>query len=437
MSFHQSVELSISAYEPLVVGTGIIDDSIGQKAESYSQTISALGGYESASISINDRQLDIENWLSSGLMRHIEVYNPSLVKIWEGFVNEIVITLGGLSVTRGPLLSVSNNVAVTYSTIDTSISPPAVGQRATTAFSADTDSQALYGFLESTLNTGGATSTEATTIRDVYLNENKDPQTSQQLTLSQNNTISMQLNCLGYYHLFKKYIYNQTASTGETDLDTVLAAIIAGDPNSIFSTDTSKITANTLQVKQYLNDNSPAWSLIQGLVARGDSSDNRYIFGIYNDRVPTYEAIPINYEYQQRLADPAQKIENQAGIEIKPWDVKAGKWLFVPDFLIGKVLPTSLRLDPRMIFIEQVTYSMPWDLSIRGGKADKLGQKLAKLGIGGIGSGVDSNSTGGNNTPSTIGRAPVPAQQPDFGIGLGTIIDDSNDLGGDVQRGIW
>lgn len=410
----QSQNLSIHVYSPLVVNSNIVDDALNEKVESYTHTISALGGYESANMAINDRQLNIEDWLSSGLMRHIEVYSPSLVKIWEGFVNEIQITLGGLSVTRGPLLDVSNNVAVTYSTIDTSISPPAVGQRTTTPFNSDSDSQTLYGVLEAVLNTGGATANEVVAIRGVFLNENKDPQTSQQLSLGENSGISMQLNCLGYYHLFKKYIYNQTVSTGTANLSTILAAIIAADPNSIFSTSTSNITTNTLQVKQYLNDNSPAWQLIQGLIARGDSSDNRYIFGIYNDRVPTYEAIPTDYEYQQRLSDPAQRIENQAGNEIKPWDVKAGKWLFVPDFLIGKVLPTSLRLDPRMIFIEQVTYSMPWGLQIQGGKTGKLTQKLAKLGLSGIGSGVDSGGSSGNSSITKPPRGPgtVPIHKP-------------------------
>lgn len=387
-TFHESINLSINAFDPLVVGTGLVNDLIGSQINSYQHSISALGGYNSATIVINDRQMNIEDWLSDGLMRHIEVYNPALVKIWEGFVNEIVITLGALSVTRGPLLDVGNNVALTYSTVDTSISPPAVGMRATTAFSADTDSQALYGVLENVLSAGGVSSTEATTIRDVFLTENKDPQSSQQLNIGQSSELSVRLNCLGYYHLMKKYIYNQTASTGTANLSTVLAAIIAADPNSILSTDTSGITSNTLQVKQYLNDNSPAWNLIQGLVARGDASDNRYIFGIYNDRVPTYEAIPTDFEYQQRLSDPAQRVETPQETEVKPWDVKAGKWLFVPDFLIGKVVPSSLRLDPRMIFIEQVTYSMPWGLQIQGGKTDKLTQKLAKLGLSGIGSGV-------------------------------------------------
>lgn len=381
--------MSISAFDPLVSGNALVDDSLGDKLDSgtYSHTISALGGYDSALIKIVDQQVNLEDWLANGLMRHIEVYNPSLVKIWEGFVNQIDIVLGGLSVTRGPLLQVSNNVALTYSTVDTTVSPPAIGMRATTAFSADASSQALYGVLESVLSAGGVSATEATTVRDVFLNENKNPQTSQRLNVG-GGGITLSLQCLGYSHLFKKYVYNQTASTGTVNLSDALAAIIAADPNSIFSTSTSKITANTLQVKQYLNDNAAAWPLIQGLVARGDSSDNRYIFGIYNGRVPEYGAIPTDFEYQQRLSDPAQRIETPQGIEVRPWDIRAGKWLFVPDFLIGQVQQSDLRLDPRMIFIESLTYTMPWGLQIQGGKTDKLSQKLAKLGLGGIGSGV-------------------------------------------------
>jgi len=388
MSFEQSLGLSIIAKQPLIIGSDLVDDSLGSQVDNYSQTISALGGYDKAGMTISDTQLNVERWLADGLMRHIEVYSPSLVKIWEGFVNQVVVTLGGLSVTRGPVMDIANNVAVTYSTVDSTISPPAIGMRATTSFSSDTDSQALYGVLEDILSSGGVSTTEVEAMRDTFLNENKDPQSSQKINIGQGGNISLRLECLGYYHLFKKYIYNQTASTGTANLSTVLAAIIAGDPNSIFSTSTTGITSNTLAVKQYLNDNADAWSLIQGLVARGDSSDNRYIFGIYNERVPRYEAIPTDYEYQQRLSDPAQRVENTVGVEVKPWDIKAGKWLFVPDFLIGQVQPTSLRTDPRMIFIEEVTYTMPWGLQIQGGRTDKLSQKLAKLGLGGIGSGV-------------------------------------------------
>ena len=153
---HQSISLSISAFDPLIVGSSLVDDSLGDKLDNgtYSHVISALGGYDNAMIKIVDQQIDLEDWLANGLMRHIEVYNPALVKIWEGFVNQIDIMLGGLSVTRGPVMQIGNNVALTYSTVDTTVSPPAIGMRATTAFNADTDSQTLYGVLETVLSAG-------------------------------------------------------------------------------------------------------------------------------------------------------------------------------------------------------------------------------------------------------------------------------------------
>lgn len=387
-TFKQSVELSILVYEPLVTGSQLVTDQLGSQLENYQHTIAAICGYESANLTVRDRQIDIENWLSEGVGRHIEIYNPALVKIWEGFVNRVTINLGGLSVVRGPLMDVANNVALTYSTVDTSIIPPAVGARVTSSFATDADSQAKYGELTTILSTGGVSVTEVSSIRDTFLAENKEPKTSQQITLGSGGEISMTLDCLGYYNFLKKYVYNQTASTGTANLSTVLTAIIAADPNGIFSTSTVNITANTLAVKQYINDNQSAWPQIQGLVARGDVSDNRYIFQILNDRIPTYAALPTTVSYHQRLSDPAQRIETPLGIEVRPWDVQAAKWLFVPDFLIGKPQPSSLRLDPRMIFIESVTYTMPWGLSIQGGATDKLSQKLAKLGLAGIGTGT-------------------------------------------------
>lgn len=371
-SQEQSVQLSILVFEPLVTGSPLVTDQLGFQLDSYQQTMTAVGGYEKATITVKDRQLNIEDWLDRGVGRHIEVYNPSLVKIWEGFINKISINLGGLSVTRGPLMEVGNKVAVAYSTMDTSVNPPAVGARVTTTFAEDTTSQSRYGEFTTVLTTGGATQTTAETIRDTWLAENKEPKTSQTLTVGGSGDISMTLECAGYYNFLKKYTYDQVSLSGTGDLDDILISVLASEPNGIISANTTNITENTLQTKQFVNENATAWKLIQGLVARGDTSDNRYIFQILNDRIATYAAVPTTVAYQQRLNDPAQRVETLSGIEVKPWDVKAGQWMFIPDFLIGKIQPTDLRLDPRMIFIESVLYTMPWGLTVQGGTIDKL-----------------------------------------------------------------
>jgi len=379
------LSISIQVFEPLVKGGGYLFDVTG-KESGYQHTIQALGGYWSASFTIQASQNEIEDWIDGGLGRHIEVYDEGQVKIWEGFVDSVDGNLGGLSVTRGPLMDVANRVSLVYSTVDTSTSPPTMGVRARTATVNDTDSQSRYGIIERVLSAGGVSSSIVEDIRDTYLAEHKEPQTSQQVNIGGSSSeASVTVNCLGYVHWLAAYTYSNT-TTGTQNLSTKLQNILATDPNSIFSTDYSKITTNTLQVAAWENDDDVAWGLVKGLVAKGDASSNRYLFGIYNDRQARYEAMPTEIAYQQRLSDPEMRIETLDGQRVFPWNVLPGKWLFISDFLIGRVTASDLRFDPRALFIESVTYTAPWGLQVSGGKTDKLAQRLAQLGLSGVGS---------------------------------------------------
>jgi len=127
------------------------------------------------------------------------------------------------------------------------------------------------------------------------------------------------------------------------------------------------------------------WDYIKALTSRGDASDNRYTFGIYNGRKAYYTVQPTTNTYVQRLTDPKVRVETLTGQEVYPWNVTAAKWLFYPDFLIGRIAPSNLRDDPRYEFIETVSYSAPWGLTHNGSKVGRLDQKLAKLGLGGVG----------------------------------------------------
>jgi hypothetical protein len=382
-NFHQSRSLSISVFEPLITGTNHLFD-IGQGFDAYSQEVRALGGMWAANIAQRDRQSKIEDWIAGGLGRHIVVYDDAQQVIFEGFVNKISANLGPLSVERGPLLDVSNKIFLVYSTVDTAVSPPILGVRARTSTVEDTDSQDKYGIFETPLSSGGVTSTEADEIINTFIVERAEPQTSQSINIPPSAEPSVSLEILGYVHwLF--YPYNQTANTGTQNLSDQLEDILTADPNGIISTDYAGITANTLPVKRYENDDSSAWGLIKSLVAQGDASDNRYIFGIYQDRKARYEAIPTTLTYQQRLQDPQARIETLAGQRVLPWNVLPGKWLLESDFLIGQPVPATLREDQRAVFIESAQYSSPWNVTLHGGRVDTLSQKLAKLGLAGVG----------------------------------------------------
>lgn len=386
-SHTQSQSMSILCYKPTIgsylpSGT-LVDDNLGSRLNSLSFTIKAMGGYWSASFTINDRLVKLEDWLDR-LGYHIEIYSPSLIKVWEGFIVNAFANVGGASVERGPFTEIGNKVATVYSTVDSTTTPPTVGMRAKTTYATDATSQGRYGIVEKHVSVGGASATTAAQIRDVWLEENKKPTTGKTFNSNSGATdTGITIECLGYVWWLNSYVYNQTANTGTLAISTILQNVLAADPNGVFSTDYSGITANAYAVQRYVNDDNLAWNYIKSLVSKGDTNDNRYLFGIYNDRKAYYAAIPTEIKYLQRLADPKQRIELTNGIEVKPWDVRPGKWSQFTDFLIGKLQGDSLRDDERNVFIEQTTFSIPWSLSYTGSKVSTLDQKLSRLGLGG------------------------------------------------------
>jgi hypothetical protein len=70
------------------------------------------------------------------------------------------------------------------------------------------------------------------------------------------------------------------------------------------------------------------------------------------------------------------------GAAVKPWRVLPGKWLQVTDFLPGSSYATLLE-DPRCMFIERVSFSIPWDVQLQGGDTDTAPQVLAQQGLAG------------------------------------------------------
>lgn len=393
----QSIGISIGLFKPTIDTSTpsynpkghIIESDLAFKVTGYQHNIQALGGYWSATLNINYNLVNAEDWIDR-LGYHIEVYDPSLDKIWEGFVNRVKLGVGSLSVTRGPLIDVGNRGFVMYSTVDTSTTPPTVGMRETTATAENTDSQDKYGIIEKSISVGGVAPTDATQLRNTWLAENALPETGQTFNSGSGSTPNVTIECLGYVHWLNLFTYNDTTS-GTREISAAIADIFnyeAASVNGMFSTDLSGIVTpgSTVSVNRYTNDNNTAWNRIKFLVSHGEGNDDRTLFGIYNDLKPQYDVIPTDTAYQQRISDPKQRIETPQGLEVKPWNVLPGQWLLYTDFLVGKVPPANKRDDPRYEFIESVIYTAPWGLTHTGNKAGTLSQKLAKLGLAGAGS---------------------------------------------------
>jgi len=381
--------LSILVSDPLIKSNRTSYGRFSEQIESYQHDIRAFGGYYSAKMRINNSQNNIEDWIdrggATGLGRHVAVYNPAGIIVWEGFVNKISVQLGGFSYSLGPFMDISNRVTVVYSIVDTSTTPPTTGIRTRTAVANDTDSQSLYGIIERIVSAGGAITTEAERARDSWLNERANPLSNSRDNVASSAGPSLSLDCLGYWHWFKLYVYNQTATSGDINLSDKIEDVVNAQLNSIFSTDFKDITENTFQVPDYDDKDRKAETILKQLQQLGDSSGNRYNIGCYANRMIKYEQAPTIYELQRRLTGN-EGITDRLSSMIDPWDVIAGKWIFYPDFLTGRIPPVTeatLRTDPRTTYIESVKFTAPWQVSITGDKTGELDQIMAQLGFKG------------------------------------------------------
>lgn len=380
-----TIGLTAYAENPVWAASARYQIQLNPLMEGYSHTIDANGGYKSASLGLKLRQDEIEDWLESGLGRHIVIYNEGGAIKWEGFVNDIEASIGGLTIRRGPLMSVANKVRIIYSTVDTSTTPPTMGVRKKLAYANDTASQTKYGIIEKTLSTGGSTEANAAYIRDTYIGENAEAETTPlSIAVGGGGDLTIKLNCLGYIHWLNAYPYNN-ATAGTTTISARIQAVLTADPNGIISTDYTKITANTMSIPAWENDDPLAWDYINGLVVMGDAAYNRYTFGLYANRRAYYSVVPSTQTYVWRIGDGGN-VYTPAGMIVDPWEVVPAQWVQIPDFMIGRIGNlTSIRDDPRFMFIESLTYTAPYGLTLNGAKVNTLPQILGQLGLSGIG----------------------------------------------------
>jgi len=347
--------------------------------DGWNHTISANGGFTSASLEIQLSQRHIEEWIEKGIGRRI-ILSVDSVPIWEGFVNSLSAKIGPLTFTRGPLMDIGNRVLATYTPIDTTVDPPVSGDTTETLFAEDLSSQEKWGIIEKIIDAGECTDDDADMYRDTYLQENLAPLSSKDISMGGGDT-GLTLELLGFSAWLTAYTYYSTSILFCTATQKI-KNVLASDPNGIFNPDYSLVQDNAYLVQAGEPDrNTSAESVIKGVVDLGDVNEDRWIFGMDVGRKVYYKPTlnsPSDIVYFQRFADPAQRIYDIAGNIVYPWEVKPGNWLFILDFMAGKDKTSNLNDDARAIFIEEVSFSIPWDVSFRSGAIKKLDQIIAK-----------------------------------------------------------
>jgi hypothetical protein len=361
---------------------GIVKITLPSDITSYSHKISATVGYDSASISFVVPNDGASMWLQT-LGYDFVANNTALDPAWNGFVNKIEMGRGGETVTRGPLLDVANRVRAIYRTVRYDTRPPIGGQQAETDYADNASSQKRYSILSEDVSVSEADEAQAEGIRDTYLNEYGLPQTGHALSVGSSDSrgVTITLSLLGYYHRLD-YKYTQTSTASQVNASDLMKSVLSADPNSIISTYFSLIDDNGVQVGEYEDGSRSAETIIKEIVSVGGTSGQRFLFGIYRDRVAIYDEIPDDIEYFYRSDDASHIILRDDAADIDYWDVLPGRWLSLSGTISTHGL--ELRDDANVMFIESVSFSMPNTLSLSGGKVDTFSQKLARLGLGGL-----------------------------------------------------
>jgi hypothetical protein len=385
--------LSILISIPLIQG----NDVVGNYADivnSYNHTISSSGGFTSASFTLVGNYEFLEDWLQSGLGRHVQVFGPAQQVVWEGFVNDISINMGAATFSRGPLVNVGNRVLASYTPIfpceeiaDPPCNAPVTGTPTTTVLVDDDFSKKRYGIWEKIVDAGEQYIEDAEFIRDLFLTENSYPEGNPALSIGSEGDMSVTVNCKGYIEWLSAYPYiydNGTDVCISLWASDKIIDILQDDPNGIISNLYDSINWNGVAVCDNEVDYKLAKTIIDDILTFGGGDGNRWTFGVYNDRKVVYAPAPTEIEYVYYKTGVTQQVETLSGAIIEPWDVRPCKWVGIPTFLSSFGLKIEdVRNDPRVFFGEEVNFTAPDQVTISGAKIRKLPQLLARMGLGG------------------------------------------------------
>lgn len=387
-TIHDATGIIIIASPPIMGSAVGLNYRFANDIEAYQHDIVADGGFATCQFTVRVTKQIIDKWLEHGVATHIVVYDATTKEIWCGFVNKVSFSVGSLSAVRGPLFDIANRITVVYTPIiDPNVDPIVTGSATETPIAEDTDSQARYGIIEKIVAGGqlldDGTTDSAEEIRNLYLEEHKNPFTDETITIGQISEPMMTVECLGYSEWLKAYAFNEFAVTTVT-LDTQVKNVLDDDPNGIFNTDQQFIEANAQLTNTYEDKNRFANTVISEIVSLGDATDNRWVFQVYENQFCYYRAIPTEVEFLHSLTSSSQNITRMDDSAIEPWEMRPAVWIEIVDFIIGQAAYPSLRQDPRIMFAERVTFTAPNSLAITGARISTVKQRAAQLGVGGV-----------------------------------------------------
>lgn len=322
----------------------------------YRHTISANGGFDTASCNLQVRSLaDAEFFFAEylGNFVRITVENP-VEPIFEGLINRVTLSAGDVTYTTS-LDEMYNSVQVYTAT---SLS----AQTVTTAVQ-NLTSQNLYGVKQGTAEYGfqwGGTGNQPTALGDRILAAQSFPQSS--MESSPGAGFSLNVELIGIYQTLKWQLFFSSSSVSQTYSAFVLARLAALSNGTTFfdSADTSLVTTNATARATGDSPGKTVWDSLDTNAQAGDGSSGiPWVVGIsptdftLKTRRLYYRPANDAVEYTAQIRD-GLRVRSLYGKLIPPWLVRPDRVCQVTDALVGYSIASGD--DPRQFYINTVEY---------------------------------------------------------------------------------
>jgi len=315
------IPLSITVYQPGAGGipTTTVLATLGGRIDDYEHTITNEIGFDSMRCTFAARDLvECVEWMNN-LGASVVVVDPEGRAVWEGLLFDVDVTFGRKTAAVS-LDDVANSVRVKYAADS--------GVQAATSDVTSAASIARYGTKMRAINFSTSTATAAAARAAVVLSQTAWPRSKQAggaETGAGGGGASITLQFRGWWHTLD-WLLLSSSSTTTTQTSAQVATLLAAynSTNAFFSTLTAKITATGVSDTEYVESETTYAEQIPKLLASGNSSSQRVVFGVYETRALTVEpwagATPSTITYYE--SDRDQVIRDAYGNIVEPWSLR-------------------------------------------------------------------------------------------------------------------
>ena len=320
---------------------------------SYQHKIQDMGGFHTCKFDVIGPDEVIGEMMDNGLGREVRTYNHQGLVSWYGIIT--TMRQATQISTRIETLEKAANKIKVYLNIKQ------ISQQVTVTIN-DTDMQNAYGILElvDSLNVRITDNTRADTRAELLKKDLADPHRLKEFRDKGDLKLPIGISKLsvfasGYIWYLKRRLYN-SYTKGNGNASTVIDSIITAVGQFV---DSSSVETNTQQAWKRYNNDDMAWDVITTLGETGDTADERFIAGMYENRKFVYEKRAATTLPNITLwKDSKNNITDRFGRPLAGMLVRPNTYLRnVPiKNRPGKVY-TDIWDDPQVAYISEVTYT--------------------------------------------------------------------------------